>query len=285
MNPLVRPVLGWYAGHARPLPWRTDGCDPWAVLVSEVMLQQTPAARVEPVWRAWLARWPDPAALAGADAAEVIRAWGALGYPRRALRLHECARQVLARHGGRLPDTEAALRDLPGVGAYTAAAVAAFAFGRRALVLDTNIRRVLARAVTGRAWPAPSVTRAERDLAEGVVPRDPAAAVRWNQAVMELGALVCRAAAPACDACPLATRCAWLAAGRPAGSRRPAQGYEGTDRQARGRVLALLRAAESGVGLDAVLDALPRPDQTRRAVAGLVADGLAVLDGERLRLP
>ncbi len=178
-SPLHAPVLDWYAGHARDLPWRSPGTSAWAVLVSEVMLQQTPVARVEPVYRAWLERWPTPAALAAEPPGEAVRAWGRLGYPRRALRLHEAATEVVARHGGELPTTYDGLVTLPGVGEYTAAAVASFAYGARHAVLDTNVRRVLARTVGGAEQPAPTLTAAERARAESVVPDDPATAARW----------------------------------------------------------------------------------------------------------
>ncbi len=190
------PVLDWYARHARELPWRAPDCTPWGVLVSEVMLQQTPVARVLPVWQEWLARWPEPADLAASSPGEAVRAWGRLGYPRRALRLHAAATELTERFGGVVPDDEVTLRQLPGIGEYTAAAVAAFAFGRRAVVLDTNVRRVLARADGGQQWPAASPTRAERDRAAGLLPRDAATSARWNVALMELGALVCTARRP-----------------------------------------------------------------------------------------
>ena len=183
-SPLHAPVLEWYAGNARDLPWRSPGTTAWGVLVSEVMLQQTPVARVEPVYRAWLERWPTPAALAQEPAGEAVRAWGRLGYPRRALRLHAAATEVVARNDGRLPTSYAGLRALPGVGDYTAAAVASFAHGARHAVLDTNVRRVLARAVGGAEQPAPAVTAAERARAEAVVPDEPAVAARWAVAVM-----------------------------------------------------------------------------------------------------
>lgn len=274
--PLVDPVLAWYAGAARDLPWRAADRTPWGVLVSEVMLQQTPVARVLPVWREWLERWPTPAALAAAGVADVLRAWGTLGYPRRALRLHACARAVVERHGGELPADRDALRALPGVGDYTAAAVLAFAFGRRAAVLDTNVRRVLARAVAGEALPPAHPTVAERRCAESVLPDDDARAAAWSSAVMELGALVCTARAPRCGACPIAAACAWRRAGAPppAAARR-SQPWAGTDRQARGRIMAALRAADGPVADAALAAAWPHDaDQRRRALAGLVADGL-----------
>ena len=186
------------------------------MLVSEVMLQQTPVVRVEPAWRAWMARWPTPADLAAASTADVLRAWDRLGYPRRALRLQECARAIVERHGGVVPADEPSLRALPGVGSYTAAAVLAFAYGRRSVVLDTNVRRVLARTVDGVALPAPSQTVGEVRQATRYVPDDDATAARWAAASMELGALVCTARSPRCDACPVRDVCAWYAAGRPA---------------------------------------------------------------------
>lgn len=280
-------VLSWYAGHARALPWREATCSPWGVFVSEIMAQQTPVARVEGPWREWLERWPTPADLARATPGDVVRAWGRLGYPRRALRLHEAARAMVDRHDGRVPDDETALLALPGVGAYTAAAVAAFAFGRRTVVVDTNVRRVLARLVTGRAQGAPSLTRAERDLAAALVPADATVSATWNVAVMELGALVCTARAPACEVCPLLDRCAWVRAGSPAydGPARRGQRWEGTDRQVRGRILAALR--EAGWVTRADLDAAGAdPAQVDRCLDSLVADGLVEPVGaDRFCLP
>ena len=274
-------VVAWFATHARDLPWRAADRTPWGVLVSEVMLQQTPVVRVEPAWRAWMERWPTPADLAAAPTGDVLRAWDRLGYPRRALRLQECARAVVERHGGDLPDDEAALLALPGVGPYTAAAVRAFAFGRRSVVLDTNVRRVLARVAAGEALPAPTQTAAETRLAASWVPDDDAAAALWSAASMELGALVCTARSPRCDACPVADRCRWLAAGRPSdvhAHRRRTQAWTGTDRQARGRVMALLRDAPGPVPRPAVDAVWPDAAQLSRCLDGLVADGLVACD-------
>ncbi|MBD7917396.1 A/G-specific adenine glycosylase [Cellulomonas sp. Sa3CUA2] len=272
-------VVAWFDAHARDLPWRAPDRTPWGVLVSEVMLQQTPVVRVEPAWRAWLDRWPTPADLAVAPTADVLRAWDRLGYPRRALRLQECARAVVERHGGVLPDDEDALLALPGVGPYTAAAVRAFAFGRRSVVLDTNVRRVLARVAAGEALPAPALTVGETARAAAWVPADDASAARWAAASMELGALVCTARSPRCDACPVADRCRWLAAGRPADAhahRRRTQAWAGTDRQARGRVMALLREALGPVPHAAVAAVWPDAAQLARCLDALVADGLVV---------
>jgi A/G-specific adenine glycosylase len=306
----AEPVLTWYARNARDLPWRAPDATPWAVLVSEIMLQQTPVARVLPEYLSWIARWPTPAALAAAPAGEAIRQWGRLGYPRRALRLHETATILVARHGGTVPADLDALRALPGIGSYTAAAVASFAFGQRHAVLDTNVRRVLARLVAGQPWAggASSASVAERRLAESLLPAEPAVAARWSVAVMELGALVCTAAGPRCGDCPVARECAWLAAGRPASAtgasgmagaagmgrasgaagavRRRTQKYEGTDRQCRGRVLAVLRATDDPVrraDFDAVWAGQA---QLERALDGLVADGLVdPLPDGRFALP
>lgn len=282
----VEPVLAWYAEHARDLPWRSADRTPWGVLVSEVMLQQTPVSRVEPVWRDWMARWPTPADLAAAPTADVLRAWGTLGYPRRALRLQQAARAAVDRHGGEVPETEADLRALPGVGGYTAAAVIAFAHGRRAVVLDTNVRRVLARAFDGVARPAPHLTAAEAQRADTVLPADDATATRWSVALMELGALVCTAAAPRCGACPLADRCAWRTAGMPEDTRpRRRQAWAGTDRQARGRLMATLRASHGPVGATELAAVWPDADQRERALTGLLSDGLAVRQDEAYGLP
>ena len=272
----VAAIAGWYEAHARDLPWRRPGTSPWAVLVSEVMLQQTPVTRVLPAYAAWLDRWPTPPALAAAPAADAVRQWGRLGYPRRAVRLHEAARIITERHGGDVPAGLADLRALPGVGAYTAAAVASFAFGQRHAVLDTNVRRVLARLFAAQELPGPAPTVAEITLAESLLPAEPALAARWSVAVMELGALVCTAAAPRCGDCPVIADCSWREAGRPAAAvRRPGQSYEGTDRQCRGRLLAVLRESEEPVPRAALDVAWPDQAQRDRALAGLVTDGLA----------
>jgi A/G-specific adenine glycosylase len=274
-SPYLEPVLAWYSAHARDLPWRAPGATPWSVLVSEVMLQQTPVSRVLPAHQAWLARWPSPAALAADPSGEAVRQWGRLGYPRRALRLHETATIVSRRHDGRIPSSLEELLALPGIGKYTAAAVAAFAFGHRHAVLDTNVRRVLARLASGRQFPGAQPSAAEYRLAQSLLPAEEAVAARWSVAVMELGALVCTAARPRCTECPVARQCGWLAAGRPAAdTRRPGQRYEGTDRQCRGRLLALLRDSPDPVP-PASFDAVwPDTTQRARALDGLVADGL-----------
>jgi A/G-specific adenine glycosylase len=319
-------LADWFGREARDLPWRAADRTPWGVLVSEVMLQQTPVVRVLPVWLAWMERWPTPAGLAAEPAGEAVRAWGRLGYPRRALRLHAAATVIARDHGGELPGTEEELLALPGVGSYTAAAVTAFAFGRRSTVVDTNIRRVHARLVGGEALPAPALTAAEQRRATALLPAERELSVLWNAAAMELGAIVCTARSPRCGACPVAADCAWLAAGEPPPAYVPkGQAWHGTDRQVRGAVMAVLRAAQhpvprglferpaaeapmtdgpmpaapmpgsgsaSGSADGPVAAALARlhaldaaPEQLERATAGLLADGLAVDSGGSLRLP
>ncbi|AVT36322.1 A/G-specific adenine glycosylase [Plantactinospora sp. BB1] len=273
---LAADAIRWYDENARDLPWREPGIGAWPILVSEVMLQQTPVIRVLPAWRAWLARWPRPADLAADTPAEAIRMWGRLGYPRRALRLHECAVAVLARHGGEVPTGLDELLALPGVGAYTARAVAAFAYGQRHPVVDTNVRRLVARAVAGEPDAGPATRPADLVATEALLPVAPDRAARASAAFMELGALVCTARAPRCVDCPLAYRCAWLASGRtaPAGPTRRPQRYAGTDRQVRGRLLAVLREATGPVPR-ARLDLVWSDDlQRSRALAGLIEDGL-----------
>ena len=283
---LAEVLSHWFAGAARDLPWRRPGTSPYAVLVSEVMLQQTPVARVVPVYRAWLARWPDAARLAADEPGEAVRMWGRLGYPRRALRLHAAACAVVERHGGELPQAVPDLLALPGVGDYTARAVAAFAFRQRVPVVDTNVRRVVARAVEGAADAAVS----KRDLAvvEALLPAEPEAAAVASIAIMELGALVCTARAPRCPACPVQDRCAWTHAGQPALDapvKRP-QGYAGTDRQVRGRLLGVLRDAEGPVAADRLGQVWDAPVQRARALDALVADGLVdPLPDGRFALP
>ncbi len=272
----MEPLLDWYAVTARQLPWRAPGATPWAVLVSELMLQQTPVARVLPAYTAWLARWPGPADLAAAEPGDAVRMWGRLGYPRRALRLHACAVQVRDRFAGELPNDVETLRTLPGVGEYTARAVAAFAFGARVPVVDTNVRRVVARAVDGAGQAGPPSVRRDHVAVEALLPAAPARAARFSVALMELGALVCIARAPRCTQCPLAGQCAWLRAGSPAyaGPVTRPQRFAGTDREVRGRLLAVLREAPGAVpkpALDAVwADAVQR----ERALDSLVVDGL-----------
>jgi A/G-specific adenine glycosylase len=285
---IVGRVLAWYDEHARDLPWRRPQTTPWAILVSEFMLQQTPVERVREPWQAWLDRWPTPAALAAVPSGEAVRAWGRLGYPRRALRLHQAATLITERFGGNVPSSVADLRTLPGVGSYTAAAIASFAYGRREVVLDTNVRRVLHRVVLGAELPPAAPTRAELAVADRLAPRDPRRAARWAVASMELGALVCRARTPRCSSCPIRDLCAWRLAGSPAwaGPPRRGQAYAGTDRQCRGALLAVLRSSDQPVGSSELVQAWADELQRTRALRSLLADGLVTeLAGGRWALP
>jgi A/G-specific adenine glycosylase len=281
---LCDAVSEWYQQAARDLPWRVPGVGAWPVLVSEVMLQQTPVSRVLPAWRAWVERWPTPAELAAASAGDAVRMWGKLGYPRRALRLHECARTLVARHGGVVPSDVAELESLPGVGAYTARAVAVFAYGARHPVVDVNVRRVVARAVDGQGRPAPPSAAGDHAAVAALLPGDPADAARASVAFMELGAVVCTARAPRCHSCPVAASCAWLSAGSPpyTGPTVSTQRFAGTDRQVRGLLLDVLRGAHAPVPRAALDVAWPHATQRERALDTLVADGLVdpLPDGE-----
>ncbi|MDT7509206.1 A/G-specific adenine glycosylase [Bifidobacterium sp. H1HS16N] len=306
-EPIRLRLFDWWSRYARDLPWRFGRTTPWGVLVSEVMSQQTQMSRVVPYWTAWMRVWPDAASLAAAPKAEVITAWGRLGYPRRALRLQECARQVASQYADRLPRDYDQLVALPGIGDYTASAVMSFAYGERIAVIDTNIRRVLSRVFLGRESKGGAASREERQLAWQVLPEDedPEASdhrvngddrletadpqirsaawreppsARWNQAVMELGATVCVARKPACDICPLAGHCRFLKAGLPglgSGRTRPRQRFAGTDRQIRGSILQTLRQASgapvSRKDLKPLCDDEIRLD---RCIASLDEDGL-----------
>ncbi|WP_059010807.1 HhH-GPD family protein [Streptomyces specialis] len=285
---LHAPVIEWFDQHARDLPWRRPEAGAWGVMVSEFMLQQTPVSRVLPVYEEWLRRWPRPADLAAEAPGEAVRAWGRLGYPRRALRLHSAAAAIAERHGGEVPTDHHQLLALPGVGEYTAAAVASFAYGQRHAVLDTNVRRVFARAVTGTEYPPNATTAAERKLARMLLPEEAATAARWAAATMELGALLCTARGPECARCPIAEQCAWRQAGSPAhaGPPRRGQTYAGTDRQVRGKLLAVLREAVAPVPRSVLDRVWHDPEQRIRALNGLVGDGLAErLPDGRYRLP
>ena len=283
-------LAAWWQANARDLPWRFGRATPWGVLVSEVMSQQTQMSRVVPYWTAWMARWPDAAALAGAPKADVITAWGRLGYPRRALRLQECAQVVSRDDHNRLPHTYEGLTALPGIGDYTASAVLSFAFGERIAVIDTNIRRVLSRAFLGIESTGGAASPAERALADRVLPEAADRATIWNQSVMELGALVCTAKAPLCDACPIAGQCAFLQAGRPGLGRRrtrPRQRFQGTDRQVRGIVLDELRKASgNAVSRQAIDCCWSDQGQLAACIASLDDDGLIEIEADgALRLP
>jgi A/G-specific DNA glycosylase len=279
LAPMAGAIIAWFAENARDLPWRRPGFSAWGTLVSEFMLQQTPVNRVVPQLEGWLARWPTPASLAAVPPGEAVRAWARLGYPRRALWLHACAVAITESHAGIVPDDVGALLALPGVGDYTARAVAAFAYGGRHPVVDTNVRRVLARAVAGQGEAGPP--NARRDLAamDALLPGDEAGARAVNAGTMELGALICTARPPRCDGCPIAAQCAWRAAGYPDydGPRKAAQKrYEGSDRQVRGAIMRELRAAHVPVTDSELEGVCADAEQRERAIAGLLADGLAV---------
>lgn len=288
MPSLAPALLEWYADAARELPWRAPGVPPWAVLVSEVMLQQTPVARVLPVYAAWLQRWPTPGDLAADSPGDAVRMWGRLGYPRRALRMHAAAVAICDRYGGQVPAELSQLEALPGVGIYTARAVAAFAFGRRVPVVDTNVRRVVARAVRGDGGAGPVAPRRDLAAVEALLPADPASAAQLSAALMELGALICVAGAPRCADCPLRSECAWRRAGSPpyAGPTVRPQRFTGTDRQVRGLLLSVLRKDLEPVAKSRLDAVWADTAQRERALAGLLADGLAVIEGDgRYALP
>lgn len=272
-------IARWYAENGRDLPWRRPEAGAWGVLVSEVMLQQTPVSRVTPRWEQWLRRWPHPNALAADSPAEAVRAWDRLGYPRRALRLHAAAVAISEQHAGEVPSDVDALLALPGIGDYTARAVAAFWFGTRTPVVDINTRRVIARAVHGNGEAGPARTRVDLSDMESLLPAEPAAAQAVNAGTMELGQVVCTARSPRCEVCPLAALCAWRSTGYPAyeGPRAPKQAtFAGSDRQVRGIIMRTLRGAESPVPAEQLELLWPDTVQRERALAGLLADGLAV---------
>ncbi|PKW13882.1 A/G-specific adenine glycosylase [Saccharopolyspora spinosa] len=292
-HPTVPPLdpvdlIDWFAATARPLPWRAPGTTGWGVLVSETMLQQTPVNRVQPIWEEWMRRWPRPSDLATEPQGEVLRAWGKLGYPRRALRLHEAAATIAAEHGDVVPSDVDTLLALPGIGAYTARAVAAFAYGKRAPVVDTNVRRVVARAVHGAGDAGPPSTKRDLDDVDVLLPADDASAAKLSAALMELGQVVCTVRSPRCEACPIAPDCAWQHAGRPAyaGPPKKVQKFAGTDRQVRGKLLDVLRGS-TGPVLREQLDAVwSDAGQRDRCLDSLLVDGLVEqTDDGRFALP
>jgi len=282
MSSLHQPVLVWYKKNKRDLPWRDS--DAWGVLVSEIMLQQTPVARVLPIYIEWMKRWPTPAALAAASPAQVITAWGRLGYPRRALRLHECAKVISTQYKGRIPDTESELRELPGIGDYTSAAIIAFAFEGRSLVLDINIRRVFARVIDGVEVPTAAPTKSERQEREKLIPsKNPHV---WAAATMELGALICTAKNPKCGQCPLADQCIWRSLDYPLSDQpKRTQSWHGTDRQCRGVIVQALRE-NPALSKKEIMQLWDVPSQVEKALLTLLEDGLVVAQKrERFSLP
>jgi A/G-specific adenine glycosylase len=260
-------LIAWAEQNGRDLPWRHTR-DPWAILVSEVMLQQTQVSRVIPVWRAFLAQFPTAKECAAAPQAAVVTAWRGMGYNRRAVNLHRCAIAITDDHAGKVPDDLDALLRLPGIGAYTARAVLAFAFERRVGVLDVNAARVHAR-LNGRV--------VDQATADAATPSRRAWA--WNQAILDLGATVCTKRNPRCDVCPLTKQCAWRGNGAdPAGIGSRQSRFEGSDRQGAGRLVDALRAGSvSSAPNDlAVTMGWPGdPERALRVAQSLVADGLA----------
>lgn len=320
MARMVREPLGqWWDANARDLPWRFGRTDAWGILVSEVMSQQTQMGRVVPYWTAWMRCWPSPVQLASASTADVVTAWGRLGYPKRALRLQACARVVVDDYDNQLPKTYKELTSLPGVGDYTACAVMSFAFGEPVAVIDTNIRRVLSRVFLAKESIGGSASREERQLADIVLasqaePGQVASSMHstahsssgssvdssahlvsmtpsiWNQAVMELGALVCKASRPDCESCPIRQYCSFWANGRPGlGQKRtrPRQHFQGTNRQVRGIILQALRQADSKRLARTAIDELwDDAAQLGECVISLEQDGLiALYDDGSLSLP
>lgn len=282
---VIEAICAWFDANGRDLPWRRPGTSAWGVLVSEVMSQQTPMSRVIGPWHEWMNRWPTPDDLAEEDSGEAVAAWGRLGYPRRALRLHSCAVAIATEHDGVVPNSYDELVALPGIGDYTASAVVSFAFGGRATVLDTNVRRLIARAESGIANCPTSVTRAERIVADALVPDEDARAAKWAVASMELGALVCTARSPQCEVCPIRDGCRWVIDGRPDNApARRGQPWKGTDRQCRGVIMDVVRNSPHGVKVQMALSAWPEPDQASRCLESLLDDGLVHRRGSLISL-
>jgi len=276
---LTGDVLTWGLPRLRDLPWRQTR-DPWAVLVSEVMLQQTQVPRVIPKWHAFLDAFPTTEVCAAAPLGDVLRLWQGLGYPRRARNLHAAAAAV--EQLGMFPSTLEELLALPGVGAYTARAVLAFAFEADAAVVDTNIARIFAR-YHGRRL----TTREVQRLADDAAPLGDAWA--WNQCLMDLGAVLCRPTSPSCADCPLAGSCAWRGEGEDpavgsAGVSRTQARFDGSHRQARGRLMKAL--SQSAVRRSDAAIVMQRDSNTADTlVRALGAEGLVVCQGELLQLP
>jgi len=274
-------VIEWFTTHKRDLPWRNT--DPWGVMVSEFMLQQTPVKRVLPAWTQWLERWPSPKDLANASPADAIRMWANLGYPRRAVRLHQSAKIISNSYDNQVPNNYDNLIQLPGVGDYTANAILAFAFNQPTVVLDVNVRRVIARAWQGQSHPSASPSAVERAFAQSLIDQEltKKSAPHWAAASMELGALICTATDPQCNACPLEPTCRWNALGKPENAQKPKTQakYLGSDRAERGRILKILRTNEVSQALGALIMNTPDTDQCNRALASLVAEGLVVNTG------
>jgi A/G-specific adenine glycosylase len=282
MNPLEKPIVNWFKRNKRDLPWRST--TPWGVMVSEYMLQQTPVNRVLPKWIEWMERWPTPADLAQASPAQVITAWGRLGYPRRALRLHAAAQLIAEDFNNEVPEDLETLKTLPGIGEYTAAAIAAFAFDQRTLVMDVNIRRVLTRVIDGNEHPKPSPTSREKARRLTLLPEKNAHI--WAAATMELGAIVCTSKNPKCELCPVISACNWRKNGYPKSDLiRKSQDWHGTDRKCRGTIVQALRENES-LTENAIKKLWPEESQVEKALKTLQEDLLIeAISRNRFRLP
>lgn len=282
MNPLEKPIVTWFKKNKRDLPWRNT--TPWGVMVSEYMLQQTPVNRVLPKWIEWIERWPTPADLAQATPAQVITAWGRLGYPRRALRLHAAAQIIAQELNNEVPSDEISLRALPGIGDYTSAAIAAFAFEQRSLVMDVNIRRLMSRVIDGEEFPKPASTARERSMHLSLIPQRNAHV--WAAATMELGAIVCTSSKPNCELCPVISQCNWRKNGYPKTNLiRKSQDWHGTDRKCRGTIVQALRENES-MTENAIKKLWPDASQVEKALVTLVEDQLIQsISPSRYRLP
>lgn len=276
---MQQELIQWFETEGRDLPWRQPGFTPWGSLVSEFMLQQTPVSRVIPQLQEFLERWPTPHALAASPSGDAVRAWANLGYPRRALWLHACAVTIVEKYNGEVPSDVDALLSLPGVGPYTARAIAVFAFGAHEPVVDTNTRRVMARHNQGNADQGPPSTRRDLEAMAALLP-SPELSPAFNAAIMELGALICTARNPLCEKCPIARTCAWKNAGYPehVGPKKIVQKkYEGSDRQARGAVMKILRESHRVVTGQELSEAWSDSAQLGRAITGLLKDGLIEL--------
>ena len=282
MNQLEKPIVSWFKKNKRDLPWRNT--TPWGVMVSEYMLQQTPVNRVLPKWDEWMKRWPTPKDLAKASPAEVITAWGRLGYPRRALRLHAAAQIISEDFKNQVPEDSATLQTLPGIGEYTAAAIGAFAFEKQSLVMDVNIRRLLTRIIDGNEHPRPAPTT--REKASRLALQPPKNAHIWAAATMELGALVCTSKNPICEQCPVIGQCKWRKNGYPKTNLvRKSQDWHGTDRKCRGTIVQALRENES-LTENAIKKLWPDESQVEKALKTLQADLLIeAIPRKRYRLP
>ena len=282
MNPLEKPIVNWFKKNKRDLPWRNT--TPWGVMVSEYMLQQTPVNRVLPKWHEWMKRWPTPKDLAKATPAEVITAWGRLGYPRRALRLHGAAQIISEDFNNQVPTETHILQTLPGIGEYTAAAITAFAFEQQSLVMDVNIRRLLTRIIDGNEHPKPAPTVKEKASRLALQPTKNAHI--WAAATMELGALVCTSKNPICEKCPVISQCNWRKNGYPKTDLvRKSQDWHGTDRKCRGTIVQALRENQS-LTENAIMKLWPDQSQVEKALKTLQADLLIeAIPRNRYRLP